>query len=78
MLAGRAFLRGFGSFVDVPAIDAVPLHRFFLVEDLLFCNICDQFPVTRLMEFLHFGDLFEGTGNFGETFRLGVLCEVRI
>ena len=59
MLAGRAFLRCLGAFVDIATVGAMPFHRSFLLEYLSVSNVFRQFTVAPFMELLYFGDFLK-------------------
>jgi len=51
MFASRAFSWCFGSFHDVTAVDAMPLHGSLLFKDLVIFYVLYEFPVSAFLDF---------------------------
>ena len=76
--AGGALLRRLGSFVNSPAIDALPQYGLVLPENLSRFHVFNEPVIPLFMPDLDFGDLPEKGRDLGESFLLSYIREARI
>jgi len=44
--------------MNITAVSTMPLHSCFLFENFITGNVCDEFPISALVEFFYLGYLF--------------------
>jgi len=78
MPASRAHVRSFFSFMNIPAVPALPFNSFFLFKNSTVLYIFKKLSVSFFMFFLNFSNFLKAVCNFIKAFFSCCFFKVRV